>query len=97
MGRHDVAHIAWAEAQIRDLPERRLGDVEPWPHHRVEQESEPTRLVDILDSKPGVDQDQVRSSPSIRRQWQHMGAGDSGPPAPPNNLPPRGQSDPQLR
>jgi hypothetical protein len=58
MGRHDVAHIARSEAQIRDLPERRLGDVEPWPHHRIEQESEPARLVDILDAKPGVDQDQ---------------------------------------
>ena len=58
MRRHDVAHIARAEAQIRDLPERRLGDVEPWPHHRVEEESEPPRLVDILDPEPGVDQDQ---------------------------------------
>ena len=58
MGRHDVAHIARAVAQIRDLPERRLGDVEPWPHHRVEQESEPPRLVDILDPEPGIDQDQ---------------------------------------
>ena len=96
MRRHDVAHIARAEAQIRDLPERRLGDVEPWPHHRVEQESEPPWLVDILDPEPGIDQDQV-SSPSISRQWQHMGAADSGPPAPPNNLPPRGQRDPQLR
>jgi hypothetical protein len=26
-----------------------------------------------------------------------MGAGDSGPPAPPNSFPPRGQRDPQLR
>ena len=58
MGRHDVANIAWAEAEIRDLPERRLGDVEPRPHHRVEQESEPPRLVDILDPEPGIDQDQ---------------------------------------
>ena len=58
MGRHDVANVARAEAQIRDLPERRLGDVEAWPHHCVEQESEPPRLVDILDPKPGIDQDQ---------------------------------------
>jgi hypothetical protein len=26
-----------------------------------------------------------------------MGVGDSGPPEPPNNFPPRGQRDPQLR
>jgi hypothetical protein len=58
MGRHDVPNIARAEAHIRDLPERRLRDVEPWPHHRVEEESEPPRLVDILDPEPGVDQDQ---------------------------------------
>src|ERR1700730_4023668 len=58
MSRHDVANSAWAEAHIRDLPERRLRDVEPWPHHRVEEESEPPRLVDILDPEPGVDQDQ---------------------------------------
>ena len=58
VGRHDVANVAWAVAQIRDLPERRLGDVEPWPHHRVEQVSEPPRLVDVLDPEPGVDQDQ---------------------------------------
>jgi hypothetical protein len=58
MGWHDVANLAWTVAEIRDLPERRLRDVEPWPHHRVEQESEPPRLVDILDAKPGIDQDQ---------------------------------------
>src|SRR4029077_12507317 len=58
MRRHDVTNIAWAEAQIRDLPERRLRDVEPWPDHRVEQESEPPRLVDILNPEPGIDQDQ---------------------------------------
>jgi hypothetical protein len=40
------------------LRQRRLGDVEARPHHRVEQESEPPRLVDILDPEPGVDQDQ---------------------------------------
>jgi hypothetical protein len=57
MGRHDVADIARTEAQIRDLPERRLGDVEPWPHHRVEQESEPPRLVDILDPEAGIHED----------------------------------------
>jgi hypothetical protein len=56
MGRHDVANIARAETQIRDLPERRLGDVEPWPHHRVEQETEPPWLVDILNPEPGIDQ-----------------------------------------
>ena len=38
MGRHDVANVAGAVAHIHDLPERRLRDVEPWPHHRVEQE-----------------------------------------------------------
>ena len=58
MSRHDVANIARAKAQIRDLPERRLGHVEPWPHHRVEEESEPSRLVDILDPEPGIDQNQ---------------------------------------
>ncbi len=58
MSRHDVANIARAEAHIRDLPERRLGNVEPWPHDRVEQESESSRLVDILDPEPGIDQDQ---------------------------------------
>jgi hypothetical protein len=58
MSRHDVANIARAEAHIRDLPERRLRDVEPWPHHRIEQESEPPWLVDILDPEPGIDQDQ---------------------------------------
>ena len=58
MGRHDVAHVAWTVAEIHDLPERRLGDLEPWPRHRVEQESEPPRVVDILDPEPGVDQDQ---------------------------------------
>ena len=58
MSRHDVANIARAEAHIGDLPERRLRDVEPWPHHRVEQESEPPWLVDILDPEPGIDQDQ---------------------------------------
>ena len=41
MGRHDVAHVVGAEAQIRDLPQRRLGDREPRPRHRIEQESEP--------------------------------------------------------
>jgi hypothetical protein len=59
MGRHDVADVAWAVAQIRDLPERRLGDVEAWPRHRVEQKSEPPRLVDVVDPKPGIDQDQA--------------------------------------
>ena len=59
MGRHDVANIAWAVAQIHDLPERRLGDIEPWPRHRVEQETEPPRLVDILDPEPGIDQDEA--------------------------------------
>ena len=59
MGRHDVANVAWAEAHIHDLPERRLGDVEPWSHRCVEQKSEPPRLVDILNPKPGIDQDQA--------------------------------------
>ena len=58
MGRHDVAHVAWAVAQIHDLPQRRLGDLEPRPHHDVEQMSEPPRLVDVLDAEPGVDEDQ---------------------------------------
>ena len=58
MGWDDVAHIARAVPQIHDLPQRRLRDVEPWPHHRVEQKSEPPRLVDILNPEPGIDQDQ---------------------------------------
>ncbi len=58
MRRHDVTNIARAVAQIRDLPQRRLGDVKARPHHCVEQESEPPRLVDILDPEAGVDQDQ---------------------------------------
>jgi hypothetical protein len=62
MGRHDVANVAWAEAQVRNLPERRLGDVEPWPHHRIEEESEPPRLVDILNPEPGVYQNQPVAS-----------------------------------
>ena len=58
MGRHDVAHVAWPVAQIHDLPQRGLGDLEPRPHHDVEQMSEPPRLVDVLDAEPGVDEDQ---------------------------------------
>jgi hypothetical protein len=58
VGRHDVAHVARAVAQIHDLPQRRLGDLEPRPHHDVEQRPEPPRLVDILDAEPSVDEDQ---------------------------------------
>ena len=58
MGRHDVAHVAWAVAQIHDLPQRRLGDFQPRAHHEVEQMSEPLRLVDILDAKTSVDENQ---------------------------------------
>jgi hypothetical protein len=58
MGRHDVTYVAWTVAEIHDLPQRRLSDLEPRPRHRVEQQSEPSWLVDILDPEPGVDQDQ---------------------------------------
>ena len=56
--RHDVAHVARAVAQIHDLPECGLRDLESWPHRQVEQVSEPVRLVDVLDAKSGVDEDQ---------------------------------------
>ena len=58
----------------------------------------PSRLESLTSSTPSPVSTRIsRSSPSIKRQWQHIGAGDSGPPAPPSILPPRGHSDPQLR
>ena len=93
---HDVADVAGAKSQIHHLPERRLGDVEPWPHHRVEQKSEPPRLVDILDPKAGVDQDQPVLALDQEAVAAH-GRGRQRTAAPPNSFPPRGQSEPQLR
>jgi hypothetical protein len=58
MGRHDVTYVAWAIAQIHNLPQRRLGDFEPRPHCEIEQMSESSWLVDVLDAEPGVDEDQ---------------------------------------
>ena len=86
MSRHDVANIAWAEAQIRDLPERRLGDVEPWPHRCVEQKSEPARLVDIVDPEPGVDQDQAVIALDQQAVTAH-GRGRQWPPGASEQLP----------
>ena len=58
MSWHDVANIARTIAPIHHLPQRSLGDVEPRPRDRIEHESKSLRLVDVLDAKPGVDQDQ---------------------------------------
>jgi hypothetical protein len=58
MSGHDVADVARTVAEVRDLPQRRLGDLEPRPNDRVEQETEPPGFGDILDPEPGVDQDE---------------------------------------
>jgi hypothetical protein len=41
-------------AEIDDLPQRRLGDLEPRP----EQRSQSLRFIDVLDAEPSVDEDQ---------------------------------------
>jgi hypothetical protein len=45
-------------AEIDDLPQRRLGDLEPRPHREVEQRSQSLRFIDVLDAEPSVDEDQ---------------------------------------
>ena len=96
MGRHDVANIAWAEAQIRDLPS--AVSATSSPGRTIALNRNPSRRGSLTSSTPSPESTRIiPSSPSIKRQWQHMGAGDSGPPEPPNSFPPRGQRDPQLR
>jgi len=58
MGRHDVAHVGDAETEIRDLPQRRLRDLEPRAGQGVEQESQATRVGDILHAESAVDKDE---------------------------------------
>ena len=58
MGRDDVAHVAHPEAEVGDLPQRRLGDPEPRPGRRPEQPAEPPRIGDVLDPEPAVDEDE---------------------------------------
>ena len=58
MSRHDVTHVGHAEAEVGDLPQRRLGDPEPRPGRRPEQAPEPLRIRDVLDPEPAVNQDQ---------------------------------------
>ena len=96
MGRHDVTDVGDAETQIRDLAKRRLRDLEP--RARRDAEHNPSRLGSATSSTPiPVSTRMSPSSLSISRQWQHIGAGAHGPPAPPNRRPPRGHNDPQLR
>src|SRR6185437_12567443 len=58
MSGHDVADVARTVAEVGDLPQRRIGDLEPRPDDRVEQETEPPGFGDVLDPEPGVDQDE---------------------------------------
>ena len=59
MSGHDVANVARTEAEVRHLPQRRLGDLEPRPDHGLEQETEPPGFGDLLDAEPGIDQDEA--------------------------------------
>ena len=58
VGRHDVADVVDAEAEVGDLAERRLGHFEPRPGERGEQETEPIGIAHVLDPEPGVDEDE---------------------------------------
>lgn len=88
MSGHDVANVARTEAEVRHLPQRRLGDLEPRPHDGVEQETEPPGFLDVLNPEPGVDQeeavfalDQEAVSAHRRgRQWR-AGAAEQPPAA----------------
>ena len=96
VGRHDVADVGDAKAEVGDLAQRRLGDVEPRPDQRPEQAPEPRRIGTSSTPRP-LSTRTSPSSPSISRQWQHIGATAHGPPFPPKKRPPRGHREPQLR
>ena len=58
VGRDDVAHFTRAKAQICDLAQSSLRDLEFRPGHRIEQESEPLGIAHVLDPKTRIDEDQ---------------------------------------
>ena len=96
MGRHDVAHVVDAEAQIRDLPQRRLDDREPRPRQRMNRK--PSRLGSATSSTPSPVS--TRMSPVVALDQEAVAAHRRRPERPARaaeQLPPRGHSDPQLR
>ncbi len=45
-------------SKVGDLTQRRLGDLEPRPRERVEEDSQPPGIGDVLHAEPAVDEDE---------------------------------------
>ena len=87
VGRHDVADVVDAEAEVGDLPQGCLRDFEPRPRQCGEQGAEPLGIGHVLDPEPGVDEDEAvlaldqQAMAAHRRDRPRAAAAAEQPPA----------------
>ena|SRR5690242_18506496 len=95
VGEHDVAHIFGLEAQRLELTQRGRPFVQSDAVGDPEKPAEPPRLPDILQSEPGIDEDE----PDLGLDQQTMTTIVAAPRRgvkPSHSLPPKGHIAPQL-